>query len=211
MPEDDDEQARLDDTEFGKLLHRVMQRVDFTADLPAQLPALLEALVADGQPPVSLADADRLAACLRRFQSLPLALNLARATALHRELRFLAREGEVFVPGIIDLLAQVDGAWWLIDYKTGRPSATHLRQLALYALGVTHTLGVTPTRAIVVYLSPDAAYPLRDEPITENLLTEARRLLRVAAEGLSAEDYHPNPGDSVSIVRIPARVWRAGR
>ena len=188
----DDDRERLDGTEFGKVLHAVMQRVDFSQPLIEQLPEVLEKLAVE-ESPIDVGDADQahLADCLRRFMALPIYRALQQATNIQRELRFLAQEDGVFVPGIIDALVTTNDRHWIIDYKTGRPSANHLRQLALYALGVEHTLGVAPERVILVYIDEDGANSLRKEPVTPELLNEARRLIRHAAEGISAKAFHP--------------------
>lgn len=229
-PEDDNE-ARLDGTEFGKTLHAVMQRVDFTHSLPEQLPAILSELsggsgmavpamkppsadinsivktpdstnIADPSRnttceipfPFSALDISRLEHCLTAFAQLPLFLTLGQATSLQRELRFLLCEHGVLAPGIIDLLARTAEGWWIIDYKTGKPSADHLRQLALYALGVQRALGESPARVMLVYLNQDVAATVRNEPVTPALLDEARRLIREAAEGIRAANFHPIAG-----------------
>ncbi len=184
----------MDGTLFGQLLHAVLQRVEFTEDLPAQLEAIYPRVAAECGIAESEAAHPRLRACLQRLQALPIYAELTGATQVQRELRFLAQEGGVYVPGIIDLLARSGDRWWLLDYKTGRASADHLRQVAIYALGVQHALGVTPARVCVAYLDGAAARPLRDEPVTPALLDDARRIICQAGEGLLREDYHPEPG-----------------
>jgi ATP-dependent helicase/nuclease subunit A len=191
---DDDEAARLDGTTFGKLVHAVMQHVDFPRSLAAQVDDILATLPEELTGALTAGDRTALLACIDRLQQMPFFPALAQASALHRELRFLVREGDVFVPGIIDLLAEVQGELWILDYKTGRPSANHMRQLALYALGVMHTLDRQPARAILAYLDEDGVQQVRDEAVTPALLDEARRLVTVAGAGISAEDYHPSAG-----------------
>lgn len=192
--DEDDDVARMDGTSFGKTLHLVMQQVDFREPLPAQLPSILERIAPELPQEVSPSDHARLDACLHRMMAVPIYPDLQRATAMHRELRFLAREGEAFIPGIIDLLVQVDDAWWVVDYKTGMPSANHLRQVAIYALGVGHTLDIQPSRAVLLYLDSDGPRIMRNEAVTPELLAEARQIIRDAGDGVRNDDYHPTPG-----------------
>jgi ATP-dependent exoDNAse (exonuclease V) beta subunit len=193
--EEDDDDARMDGTAFGRLLHAVLQQIDFTQSLPEQLPTCLDSL-STTESLIMLAEGDqqRLADCLRTFMAMPCYADLQRATVVQRELRFLTRVGHVFVPGIIDLLALIDGEWWIIDYKTGRPSANHLRQVAIYALGILEAFAVPPTRGIIAYLDDPGPRNLRDEPITSALLDEARRIIRTAEEGIRAEQYGSQQG-----------------
>ncbi len=156
---EDDLHARVNGTTFGLLLHGILQQVEFNEDLQPQLAALYPTVAADNGVAMSETDRAHLAACLQRLQQLPIYPDLTRASVLQRELRFLAQEGGILVPGIIDLLACTAGQWWILDYKTGRASADHLRQVAIYALGVQHALGVTPTRVCIAYL--DAESPPR--------------------------------------------------
>ena len=190
---EDDDRARVDGTAFGQLLHGILQRVEFNLTLRGQLDALHPLIAAEQGVPVNEADRERLGDCLERLLQLPCYDELIRATQTQRELRFLAQEGGVFVPGIIDLLACTDGQWWILDYKTGRASIDHLRQVAIYALGVRHALGVTPARVRVAYLDGENSRPLRDEPVTAAHFDEAKRIIHAAGEGIMKEDYHPAP------------------
>jgi len=196
MPDEAEEDRRdhVDGTAFGQLLHGVLQRVDFGSDLPAQAGVLHKQVAGEYGLPVAEADHEQITACLQRLQQLPVYRELTRAATLHRELRFLARIGEVYVPGIIDVLACTDDQWWILDYKTGRPSADHLRQVAIYALGVQQALAVTPARLRVLYLDGAEQRWSRDEPVTQALFDDAIRIIRAAGEGITNENYHPKPG-----------------
>lgn len=194
-PEEIDQAERLDGTEFGKVLHAIMQRVDFSTTLPAQLADILPALNAEEPLAVSEADRARLSACLGRIMALPVYPELQTAARIDRELRFLVREGTACMPGIIDALVELPGPrLHLLDYKSGRPSADHLRQLALYALGLQHTRGIAPDRLVLIYPELDGPRALRDEPVTHVLLEEARRLILEAEAGIRGESFPPSPG-----------------
>ena len=54
--------------------------------------------------------------------------------------------------GTFDLLAEVDGKRWLIDYKTGAGMKWHPAQIAAYALAV------NPDRCMMLHLRADGTY-----------------------------------------------------
>lgn len=196
MPADmeDDDRARMDGTAFGQLLHGVLQRVEFNDTLLTQAEDIVALVAGEQGVPAGAEDHAHLRACLQRLMAMPFYAELTRASVISRELRFLMLDGGIYVPGIIDVLACTDDRWWILDYKTGRPSADHQRQVAIYALGVQHALGVTPQRVCVAYLDSDNQRGFRDEPVTTELFDDARRLIREAGEGILRDDYHPQPG-----------------
>ncbi|MHB0939183.1 MAG: UvrD-helicase domain-containing protein [Armatimonadota bacterium] len=191
---DDDLRQQADGTDFGILLHGVLQRVPFDDNLLAHVPAALEEVAREREIAIGEGDLRAIEEHIRRFMALPVFPKLQAATDVHRELRFLASAGGIFLPGIIDVLARDGDGWWILDYKTGRSSADHARQVGLYALGVRHALGVTPQRVTLVYLAADAGRPLRDEPVTQGLLDEANRLISEVGAGIRAGKYPPIPG-----------------
>ncbi len=186
----DEAAARTDGTAFGTLLHAVMQRVDFHRPLPAQIDEILAALP---RVPAGPEERAHLDTCLRTLMASPLYADLGRAE-LQRELPFLARVGDIFMPGIIDLLARDDTGVWVLDYKTGRRSARHLRQLYLYALGVEQALGTPPTRLVLAYVDATGADAVVSEAVSPALLDNVRDLLLRAGEGLRAQHFPPTPG-----------------
>jgi len=190
----DEAQERLDGTAFGTLLHAVMQRIDFNAPLPAQAPEILTALAQQRDMSTSAADHVQLAHCLTTFMSSPLYAAVQRADTVYRELPFLVQDGAYYMPGIIDVLLHDADGWWILDYKTGQPSARHLRQLYLYALGVERTLGERPTRLALAYVEQTGAAAVRQEPVLPTLLDDARRVLQQAGDGIRAQHYAPKPG-----------------
>ena len=54
--------------------------------------------------------------------------------------------------GTFDLLAEVDGKRWLIDYKTGAGAKWHPAQIAAYALAV------NPDKCMMLHLRADGTY-----------------------------------------------------
>ena len=186
--------AEADGTDFGILLHGVLQRVPLDGNLLAHAPAALEEVARERGITAGEGDLRAVEEHLRRLMALPVFARLRAASDVHRELRFLAGVGGIFLPGIIDVLARDGGGWWILDYKTGHPSADHARQVGLYALGVQHALGATPERVTLVYLGADAARPLRDEPVTQGLLDDAHRLITEVGAGIREGNYAPTPG-----------------
>lgn len=190
----DDLRQHADGTDFGILLHGVLQRVPFGDDLLAHVPAALEEVAREREISIGDGDQPAIEEHLRRFMALPVFPKLQSATDVHRELRFLASAGGIFLPGIIDVLARDGDGWWILDYKTGHPSADHARQVGLYALGVQHALGMKPVRVTLAYLAPDVDRPLRDEPVTQGLLDEALHLITVVGVGIREGRFPPAPG-----------------
>jgi len=191
---DDDLRQHADGTDFGILLHGVLQRVPFDDNLPAHVPAALKEVAREREISIGNGDLRAVEEHLRRFMALPVFPKLRAATDVHRELRFLASAGGIFLPGIIDVLAHDDSGWWILDYKTGHSSADHARQVGLYALGVKHALGVTPEHVTLVYLAADAGRPLRDEPVTQGVLDDALRLITDVGSGIREGKFPPAPG-----------------
>jgi len=190
----DDARQHADGTDFGILLHGVLQRAPLDGDLLAEFPSALVGVARERGLPLADDDRRSMEEHLRRLMALPVYPKLRAAAEAHRELRFLARAGGIFLPGIIDVLARDAGGWWILDYKTGHPSVDHARQLGLYALGARHALGVMPARVTLAYLGPDIVRPHRDEPVTQSLLDDAIRLATEAGEGIREGKYPPNPG-----------------
>jgi ATP-dependent exoDNAse (exonuclease V) beta subunit len=185
--------AEADGTDFGILLHGVLQRVPLDGDLLAHAPAALEEVARERGISVNDGDRQSMEDHLLRLTALPVFPRLQAAAEVHREVRFLAGVGGIFLPGIIDVLARDGDGWWILDYKTGHPSADHARQVGLYALGVHHALGVAPVRVTLAYLGAGATRPLRDEPVTQGLLDDAHRLVAGVGESLRDGKYAPTP------------------
>jgi RecB family exonuclease len=189
----EDTSARADGTTFGRLMHGILQVADFTRP-PAVDEAAVRAAAALLEYEVTDADVAAVRLCLDRLAAGPLWARLGAAEVCDRELRFLIAEDDVLVPGIMDVLARTGDDWWVVDYKTGRPGAAHMRQVALYALGATLATGRTPTTVTLAYLDLDGSRALRTEPVDARLLDDARGLIRHVGAGLRRGDYGPKPG-----------------
>jgi hypothetical protein len=60
--------------------------------------------------------------------------------------------------GMFDLLAEIDGKRWLVDYKTGAGQGWHKAQISAYALGKLDGVPVDPYGCMMLYLKPDGSY-----------------------------------------------------
>ncbi|OPZ84348.1 MAG: ATP-dependent helicase/nuclease subunit A [bacterium ADurb.Bin429] len=191
----DDERERTDGTEFGTLLHAVLQRVDFDAALTGQLSTLLTEIGKEHARPITPAEEHDMRACLARLSSLDIYRRVTRASERHREQRFLAREGDVLYTGIIDVLARDEGGWWILDYKTGRYSPRHLRQVGLYALGIQAAMGIEVADVAIVYLDEeDPTRAVHQRRVTDDMLASQRLLLRGVGGGIRQGGFAPLPG-----------------
>jgi DNA helicase II / ATP-dependent DNA helicase PcrA len=99
--------------------------------------------------------------------------------------------------GVIDRVdepAGPDGAWRIVDYKTGSPApASRLRrdlQLALYALGARRALGLGRVELEIVYLRDGRRVLV---PADGALLDEARRIGGDVAAGVRSGRFEPRP------------------
>lgn len=97
--------------------------------------------------------------------------------------------------GVIDRVDETgNGAWRIVDYKTGSPvPASRLRrdlQLALYALGARQAFGLDPLELEIVYLKNAQRLLL---PAAEGLLEEARKAGAEVAAGVRMGRFEPRP------------------
>ena len=99
--------------------------------------------------------------------------------------------------GVIDRVDEpADAAqrWRIIDYKTGTPMpVSRLRrdlQLALYALGARHALGLHPLELEIVYLRSGERHLLVSG---DELLEEAQRVGGEVAAGVRGRRFEPRP------------------
>ncbi len=191
----DDTHERTDGTAFGLLLHDMMQRVDFAHPLLEQLPELLPVISQETSRSITSGEERDLRACLTRLTAMKAYREMVGATTLHRELRFLAREGNVLFPGIIDVLAEDAAGWWVLDYKTGRFSPRHLQQVGLYALGLKAAMGIEVGQVRVIYLDEhDPAKAMQERRMTPDFADALRAMLRRVGEGIRHGQFAPAPG-----------------
>jgi ATP-dependent helicase/nuclease subunit A len=190
-----------DQTAFGTTLHAVLQRVDFSIPLARQVQPILTALAQANLLSNALELVPAVSSCVAQLSSLACYSQLRSAKTLQREVPFVLFAHGLYIPGVLDVLGESDGHWWLLDYKTGQPTANHWRQVALYTLGVQACLGVTPARVSLVYLSPTGVPCQKDELQVAMLLDQAEDYVQRAAVGLRYEftgvpapGFVPSPG-----------------
>jgi ATP-dependent exoDNAse (exonuclease V) beta subunit len=129
----------------GVLLHALLEGLDFRRPVVPVADAVTAAAAAAGlRPAPGPAEADELAALVRRFAESELCARLGRATDVRREERFTfpaSRDpGAPLVVGAIDVLAREPGGRMLVvDYKSDRlegssPSAIVAAQYATQRL-----------------------------------------------------------------------------
>ena len=137
----------------GVLLHALLEGLDFRRPAVPSADVVTAAAAQAGlDPPPGPAEADELAALVRRFAASDLCTRLGRATHTRREERFAFPLGsdpsQPLVVGAIDVLArEPSGRMLVVDYKSDRldgadPAAIVARQYAtqrlVYALAALH-------------------------------------------------------------------------
>jgi ATP-dependent helicase/nuclease subunit A len=137
----------------GVLLHALLEGLDFRRPVvPSAAVVSLAAAQAGLHPPPGPAEADELAALVRRFADSELCARLGRATHTRREERFAfalsADPAHPLIVGAIDVLArEPEGRMLVVDYKSDRldgadPAAIVAREYAtqrlVYALAALH-------------------------------------------------------------------------
>lgn len=163
--------------DFGTLVHRMLERLDFSGDLR---PALEDAS-AILRPFLAEPDRRALLSKLMRFFESPLGQAIRRARSRAAELPFSLKVGGGVIRGQIDLLFQrEDGVWEVVDYKSTEGSAAELAaasdryrfQILTYALAAEALLGARPAAASLAYvLVPEA----KRYELSDSVLESARR------------------------------------
>ena len=69
--------------------------------------------------------------------------------------------------GTPDRVCQLDGAYYILDLKTGHPAPWHAIQLAAYASLVGGLSSGIEFRRVAVYLQPDGQYQIKEYPQAE--------------------------------------------
>jgi len=167
--------ATIDPVGMGTLVHAVLAQVEFGRSV--DLPSLVDRMAAWHLPEDNQREAEEAQAIVGRFLDSPRAARIAAARQVHRELEFLLawpREGNgsdgYLLQGYIDCLYQdAEGAWHLVDYKTGpatddtlaRAAEPYEMQMLLYALAIERILGQPPVELVVVFLRANLEYHIR--------------------------------------------------
>jgi RecB family exonuclease len=114
----------------GTLLHALLEGLDFRRPVVPTADVVTAAAAGAGlYPPPGPAEADELAALVRRFADSELCARLGRATDTRREERFAFPAGtgprDPLVVGAIDVLArEAGGRMLVVDYKSDRLAGT---------------------------------------------------------------------------------------
>ena len=110
-----------------------------------------------------------------------------------REVYMHARIAGVTVHGFIDRLDRVKTAdgeiWYITDYKTGRPPKPEYAdeaffQLAVYALLVQATMGVTPHQLRLLYVREGRPDAVLTRNVSEAMLGTTRKKLASVSDGI---------------------------
>ena len=131
--------------DYGKKMHAVLEKLDgiLAAD------DVIQRFVSQG-----LLTMDEGVAIKKELMNLfehPKLKNAFSANDFLNERDFISSRNQVFRP---DRLAQVDGKWILLDYKTGIPKSSHEDQINFYASEL-KALGMDITEKYLVYLGTE--------------------------------------------------------
>jgi ATP-dependent helicase/nuclease subunit A len=160
----------------GRLVHRLLQSL---ADLaPERRRAAAEAFLARPGHGLDAATAAAIAAETLRLFDDPATAPLFAAGGL-AEAPIVGTVGGVVVSGRVDRLAFVDGAVWVVDYKTDRPppadaaavGRAYLRQMALYRALLREAYPGRAVRCVLVWTDGPSAMTLPD-PVLDAALVQ---------------------------------------
>lgn len=134
----------------GTLVHRMLEQWRFDGDWAPDFERLMEGTaIALRERPTAI---EELKAVAARFRTSQLAGEMARDSALRREIPFSLRIDDSLVNGKIDALL---GGGTIIDYKTGQmreqTRARYAFQILLYAAAVRALTGAAPRRGLLWY------------------------------------------------------------
>ncbi|MBS3908213.1 MAG: UvrD-helicase domain-containing protein [Actinobacteria bacterium] len=172
-------------TEFGTLVHKALETLDFkglSENTSATIEQALEAC-ALRYPSLSPEDTARVKAILNAYAASPIAQRLANAQVLQREAPFSFLLGDTVISGKLDVLAEVNGRALIVDYKTGGKGMSGAElagkyglQMELYALALLRS-GAPEVEVIVAALENDGVagtktYATQDIATLEDKLLE---------------------------------------
>ena len=182
----------LDPRRIGTILHRCMERLDWTAP-PAPGDLVGRVLREMGLEPIADDARETLieqwAAILQTCRDSDLFGRLAGAAEVYRERDFLLRLGPAVVRGQIDLLWRDSDGWGFVDYKSDRlgrrvslsDRASHYElQMQCYALSVAKQTGQSPSWAGLYFLRTGQVSLLETDAETQD--KSASRIERLATE-----------------------------
>lgn len=171
----------LSPSEYGTLMHSVMQNIDINGalgedELREQINGMAEREILQEEfiPLIRISD-------IARFFSSPLGKRMLKAREVYRELPFSrmlparsistgvkSDDEQVFIQGIIDVLFRdEDGGLILLDYKTDRDTNhkraadRHRKQIEVYAEAVEDILGEPVAECYLCMLQDGSVIPLK--------------------------------------------------
>ncbi len=181
---------------FGILVHQVLERFHAGgASTRAELLGLLDA----GWRRAGLGDSDeelqlraKATAALSRYHE---RLQSEPVETVWLERSFAFRLGPHLLRGRVDRVDRLpDGAYELVDYKTGRPrSAAELKhdiQLSLYAVGAREAWQLAASSQAYYYVLDDEKVPVQRDDADRGWITDT--VLEVA-DGILSQGFEPTP------------------
>jgi ATP-dependent helicase/nuclease subunit A len=153
---------------IGTAVHRVLELVDLANPTADEITRLAELACAESEIPALVNDVTGRVGTALDAEVVKHAGQSGRAW---REVYLIVRDGDRYVEGYIDLLAEsIDGKLVVVDYKTDRvdsaediaaKTAYYEPQLAQYRKAVVTVVGVDDVSAQLVFAAPA---PLRAAP-----------------------------------------------
>src|SRR5262249_47725271 len=139
----------------GMLVHRLIDRLGIRAVEEADVDGAALALLRRDERLMTSNPRGTISAAVRSYRALAgrpdLAVRLDGALAWH-EVPISSREDGVAFRGAIDtLVVGPDGRVLVLEFKTGRPSQLHERQLSRYVRATTALLPGMPVDGLLVY------------------------------------------------------------
>lgn len=128
---------------------------------------------------------------------------LSEVKLTHPEIPFL---------GILDRVQHTEEGVEVVDFKTGRPSDKHRRQLLRYALLWWRTTGAVPVRASAQYLDGVESWPVTLGAL-EDIESELAKKIPHLSDALSARPAAAKPGTACHTCPVRARCaagWAVG-
>lgn len=120
---------------------------------------------------------------------------LSEVRLTHPELPFL---------GVLDRVHAVPGGVEIVDFKTGKPSDKHGRQLLRYALLWWRSTGEMPARVVAQYLDGVESWLPTEEVLTE-LERGLARSITLLSNALRAGPAEAKPGEECRVCPVRAR------
>lgn len=128
---------------------------------------------------------------------------LSEVKLTHHELPFL---------GVLDRVQQVSGGVEIVDFKTGRPSEKHRRQLLRYALLWWRTTGDSPRRISAQYLDGAESWPVTQEVLMD-VEADLAKNIPLFTDTLRTRPAAAKPGTGCRACPVRARCaagWAIG-